>query len=199
MKIPLFIFLLIFTANQTFAQLLDSIALSKEIEYKSLEEALKNPDKVYKLNLKKKKYTTIPKEVFTFKNLQILILSKNKLTEVPKELGNLKNLEKLDLSNNKLFALPIEIGELRNLKDLIINRNIIETLPKEIGNLTKLRFIDMWSNELYEFPDEISLLKDNLKLLDLRVIRMSFRAQDRIYEQLPNTVILFSKGCNCDD
>ncbi|MFC2111240.1 leucine-rich repeat domain-containing protein, partial [Bacteroidota bacterium] len=198
-KINLFILFLILISFQSNAQLLDSIALSKQIEYTSLEEALKNPDKVYKLNLKKKKYKTIPKEVFTFTNLQVLILTKNKITEVPKEIGKLKNLEKLDLSSNKLSGLPAEIGLLINLKDLIINQNMIESLPKEIGNLKNLRFLDMWSNELYRFPDEITLLKDNLKRVDLRVIRMSFKAQDKISEQLPNTTILFSKGCNCDD
>ena len=197
-KNTILIFLLILSF-QVNAQILDSISLSTEYEYKSLDEALKNPEKVYKLTLKRKRLDEIPKEIFTLTNLQELNLKKNKIKKIPKEIGSLRNLQKLNLSQNKLIFLPKEIGMLINLNELILNRNVIEILPPEIGNLTKLRYLDLWSNEIYYFPDEIKKLQNTLKIVDLRVIRMSYNSQDKIAEQLPNTKIFFTKGCNCMD
>ena len=54
----------------------------------------------------------------------------------------------------------------------------------------------MWSNEIDQFPESISQLQQ-LKKVDLRVININEPAQERIKKQLPNTVVLFSGGCNC--
>jgi Leucine-rich repeat (LRR) protein len=191
-------FLFLFAGFECHAQLLDSAALANEPEYMDIATALKNPEKVYKLNLHKKKLTKIPNEVFTFTNLQELYLSKNKLTKIPEEIGKLTKLQVLDVSANNIDTVPKEIGKLINIKKMILNQNNISWLPSDIGNLTKMIFLDMWGNNIQELPKEISKLQNTLKVLDLRVISIKDPKQEIIEKQLPNTKIFFSRACNCD-
>ena len=74
---------LVLFVNQTLAQqpLLDSLTLDTLTAYTSLEEALKNPELVIKLELRKKGLKVFPKEIIQFTNLQYLDLSKNKITD----------------------------------------------------------------------------------------------------------------------
>ena len=192
------LFIIIITAVNTQAQLLDSIALSNEPVYNNINEALKNPEKVYKLDLHKKKLKEIPKEVFTFTNLQELNISKNKLTKIPKDIKLLTKLEVFNVSSNDIDSVPAEIGKLINIKSLILNQNIITKLPPEIGNLVKMTFLDLWGNEIQYFPSEITKLQNTLKVLDLRVISIKEPLQEAIEQQLPNTKIFFSLSCNCN-
>ncbi len=196
--IKIIIFFLFIISYDCRAQLLDSIALSKQIEYTDLALALKNPEKVYKLNFRKKKLKEIPKEIYTFKNLQVLNLSKNKLTEIPKGISVLTKLEVLDVSANDIDTLYSEIGQLVNIKKLILNQNIIAHLPPTISNLTKMTFLDMWGNQIQEFPKEIAKLQNTLKVVDLRVISIHDDKQDDIIKLLPNTKFFFSTSCNCN-
>nr|EMN21484.1 leucine rich repeat protein [Leptospira santarosai serovar Arenal str. MAVJ 401] len=83
--------------------------------YKNLEEALRNPDKVFVLKMKgteRKKLVTLSREIVRFQNLKELDLEGNQLKEFPKEIGNLKNLKLLHLNGNLLETLPKEIGKL---------------------------------------------------------------------------------------
>ena len=179
------------------AQLYKLSELDTIKEFKSLEEALKTPDAVIRLNLKGEKLKTVPKAVFLFKNLQELNLTKTRIDILPKEISELKNLQILNISKNQLITLPAEIGELINLKILRASENELEYLPIEIGKLVELRFMDIWSNNLSGLPDEISNLK-KLRKIDMRVIQYNERDQTEMKELLPNTEILFSKSCNCD-
>ena len=197
MRFRLIFILVVFIGYNSNAQLYKLSELDTIKEYKSLEEALKNPDAVIRLNLKGKKLKTVPKEVFLFKNLQELNLKKTKIDILPKEIGDLKNLQILDVSKNDLVTLPHEIGQLTNLKILKASENELEYLPVEIGKLVELRFLDVWSNNLSGLPDEIADLK-KLKKIDMRVIQYSEREQKQMNELLPKTEIIFSKSCNCD-
>ncbi|MFZ4401497.1 MAG: leucine-rich repeat domain-containing protein [Bacteroidales bacterium] len=179
------------------SQLLSSGQLEEQQLYISLSEALKNPEKVYRLDLSKQKLHNIPKEVFSLYNLQELNLAKNKLAYIPQEISNLTNLQKLNVSKNDLTELPSSIGILTNLTELIANQNDIYKLPAEIGNLINLENLDLWSTSVDVFPDEISKLKDTLKKLDLRVVLINEDRQKAIVDLLPNTFIYFSKSCNC--
>ena len=183
-----------FSAN---AQLLTPNQLEQQPIYTSVSEALKNPEKVYRLDLSKQKLLNIPKNVFSLYNLQELILAKNKLHEISQEIGNLTNLQVLNVSKNDITELPAAIGSLTNLAELIVNQNNIYKLPPEIGNLINLEFLDLWSNEIDVFPIEISKLKNTLKKLDLRVVLINEDKQKAIADLLPNTNIYFSKSCNC--
>src|ERR1035437_6005364 len=87
--------------------------LSKE-KYESVEEtyftfwddALKNPDAVYKLRLTNQNLTAVPEGISKFKNLVSLDLSDNQITELPSELFSLTNLMELNLGNNQLTSIP---------------------------------------------------------------------------------------------
>src|SRR4051812_46486990 len=82
--VPFFLFLIVLSSRIS-AQvgLLDSIRLDTLSGFTSLEEALKHPEEVIKLELRKKKLKAFPPEIFQFTNLQYLDLSKNNITEIP--------------------------------------------------------------------------------------------------------------------
>ncbi len=192
-------FLILFCLACSFvnAQMLDSLSLANETLYTSIEDALANKDKAYRLDLSRNKLEEFPKDIFKLTYLQELDLSKNKIINIPAEIKTLSYLQLLNISKNKIVVVPAEIGELVNLKILSLNQNEIENLPPSIGNLDKLEYLDLWGNYIMEFPKEIENLRNNLKVLDLRVITMKQTNQDAIQDQLPNTNILFSKSCNC--
>ena len=130
--------------------------LRKAKEYKSLEEALAEPDKVYKLNLAEKKLTALPEDLFKLKHLQRLRLAFNRdLTSLDPRIGSLKNLQYISLHSCGLTTLPKEIGKLPNLETLIVESNKISSVPAEIGNLPKIKELKLSYNELTALPEEI--------------------------------------------
>ena len=165
--------------------------------FRSVEEAMTQPDMVFRLNLSKAKLETFPAQIFLFKNLEELDLSRNKLEEVPAAIGRLVHLKKLNLANNKLVHLPDEIGELKELVFLGLNRNELEDLPLTIGHLHSLEVFELWDNELKDLPDEISELQ-NLKMIELRGILFTDEQQKRIDELvIKSAKIYMSPSCNC--
>lgn len=192
--------LLIFvlSMNRLAAQqaLLDSLTLDTLMGFTSLEEALKNPEQVVKLELRKKRLKNIPPEVFQFPNLQYLDLSKNSIAEIPADIAKLKNLQYFSIARNHLVELPPQIGELSNLYYLNANNNDLVAITASIGKLQQLRNFDLWSNNIERFPDELQGMK-SLKILDLRVIMIPDAEQTRIQSLLPHTKIFFSPYCKC--
>ncbi len=180
----------------TKAQLLDSLSLDTLKAFTNLEQALKTPDKVIKLVLRRNKYKTFPTEIFQFTNLQYLDLNKNNIKEIPAQIGTLKNLQYFSISKNGLEKFPIEIGELTNLYYLDGSQNELTELPTEIGKLVNLRNLDLWDNNIDELPDSIKNCV-KLKILDLRAIMISDVKQGQIRSQLRQTKIHFSPYCNC--
>ena len=178
------------------AQLLDQHSRDTARVYRSIERALKDPDRVHVLHLKKKKLKEFPMEVLQFKNLNVLVLSNNKLREVPDELAELEYLQELSFGKNKLRIFPASICKLIHLKRLNLSENFIEAIPKEIGQLKELEVLDLWSNELYFFPDEMAEM-ESLRWMDLSTIQINSDEQQRIAELLPQVNISFSTPCNC--
>lgn len=178
--------------------LYDSLTLDTMIGYTDLATALKEPEKVVKLTLRKQKYESFPAELWKFPNLQYLDLGKNKIKEVPDSISFFTNLQVLHLSKNEIEFLPREIGDLSNLMILDINQNELTSLPPQIGKLKKLKYLDLWSNNLSIFPEELEELSETLLVLDLRVILINADQQDRIKAMLPKTLIYMSPPCKCD-
>lgn len=195
----LLLLVLVLPARAQNRQLLDSLSLDTLTPITSLEEAMKNPDAVIKLVLRREKLKVFPAVIFQFKNLQYLDLSKNDLKELPDSIGMLSNLQVLHLSKNKIEYLPKTIGELSNLQVLEVNQNELVELPMQIGNLKKLVYLDLWSNNIERFPDELHNLRGNLKTMDLRVILINDDVQQRLQQWLPNTKIYFSPNCRCSN
>lgn len=178
--------------------LLDSITLDTMAGFTDLATAMKQPEKVVKLVLRKQHLKAFPAEIWNFPNLQYLDLSKNQITEFPDSLGKLKSLQVLHLSKNKIESLPRELGDLTNLVILDVNQNEVINIPPQIGKLKKLRYLDLWSNNISTFPDELKEIQDNLQILDLRVILINYDTQDRLRKLLPKTTIYFSPPCHCN-
>jgi len=167
--------------------------------FHSLEEAMKNPQKVERLHLKKKKLTAIPSVVFQFTNLVELNLSGNKIEMIPDEIAILKNLKVLNLSNNKIHTIADSIGSLNNLEILDLSRNYINTLPPRIQHLNSLSCLIIWKNEIGRLPNEISALKENLRYLDIR--HNPYPTENILILEglLPETNILKTRHCACND
>jgi Leucine-rich repeat (LRR) protein len=183
-------------AQHSSLMVLDSISLMKAKTYTDLDSALKEPDKVYKLVLRKKKYKAFPKEILSLKNLQYLDLSKNNIKEIPEEIGDLSLLQYLSCSKCQLTKIPKSIGKLQHLYYLNLNQNDIDSIPDEIGQLKKLQVLDLWDNNLSYFPPTMSYL-ENLKKMDVRSILLNEQQQNYIQSLLPNTKIYFSPPCKC--
>ena len=190
--------MLVFTFQKSNAQkvLLDSLTLDTMRAYTNLEEALKNPEKVIKLELRKCKLKSFPMEILKFTNLQYLDLSKNSIKEIPVEISQLKNLQYFAISKNNLQEFPPQIGDLTNLFYLNANQNELTSIPPAIGQLVKLKNIDLWSNDIDSFPEELKNLK-SLLVLDLRVILIPDAEQNRIQGLIPNAKVYFSPYCKC--
>ena len=197
LAISIFLLCILFQANlYAQHQLLDSLTLDTLTAFTSLDEAIKNPDQVIKLILRKKKLKKFPVEILKFTNLQYLDLSKNAIEDLPSEIGLLKDLQYFAIAKNGVEELPHKIGNLTNLVYLDINNNELTTLPYEIGKLEKLKMLDLWSNDIDKFPNEIKNLK-NLRTFDLRVIMIPDAEQVRVQSLLPHTQIFFSPYCKC--
>jgi len=179
-----------------YAQQVDSLTLDTMRAFTSLTEAMKHPEEVIKLVLRKQKLKQFPPEIVKFKNLQYLDLSKNYIKELPPDIDTLQALQVLILSKNSIVTLPREIGKLRNLRILNINQNELIDLPDQIGELVNLEYLDLWSNNIAVFPEQMAGL-EKLKVLDLRVIMIDDDVQKHIKSLLPNTSIQFSPGCRC--
>lgn len=193
----IFVLFFIYFAPGSFAQLLDSAALQKQKVFQSLDEAMVNPEIVYRLNLSKQHLQFIPENVFKLIKLQELVLSRNKIQYIPAEIGLLKNLQILNLSDNKLKTLPAETGMLTNLKYLYLKRNKIELLPIEMEKLISLAYLDLWGNTIIQLPVQMSALTKNLHTIDMRGILIKPEYRNAITALLPDTKVYFS-GCNCN-
>jgi len=181
-----------------FSQKYSTLNLPNNIEYTSLKEALKQPDSVYILKLKRKKLIQLPKEIFLLKNLKVLNLSVNKLNDIPNNIDSLKFLEELDISSNKFTHFPLAITRLAKLTTLKIFRNEIPELPKEIGDMKNLNKLIIWDNPLTNLPDEIGKLKSQIKQLNLSLTLIRDRnIIEKISNLLPDTKIEFPSPCDC--
>jgi len=134
--------------------------------YYSLNEALKEPEKVIILDLSNSNLTNFPSEIKYFINLTELNLSCNSIRQIDFNLGILKSLEKLDISFNSLEILPESFACLSNLKVFTAYYNRFKELPDSIGKLRNLRILELSSNGLIRLPNSIGEL-ENLYYLDL--------------------------------
>lgn len=178
------------------AQLLSQPALDSVRTYRSLEQALKEPDKVYRLDLSGSKLKEVPDGIRVFTNLNALDLGGNKLKAVPEWLGEFAYMQELRIAGNKLEHFPEAICRMGHLKRLDMSRNRITGLPPCMGRLKELVSLDLWSNDLADFPEEIEGM-EALRFLDLRAIMFEQPEMDRIQELLPRAKVSFSQPCNC--
>lgn len=134
--------------------------LGRELWYNSLEDAMREPEKVYKLNLSDQKLKEIPSEIFNFPNLHMLNLSNNKIKEIPSDINRLPYLTMLNLYGNKIRDLHPNMQYLGELRKLYLGKNKLVYAPAFIGGLGKLRHLDMTRN--FVTPYELANLQSQL-------------------------------------
>ena len=118
---------LVVIPQQTVQPSLSADICADKITYRSLEDALKEPNKVCYLDLSRRNLTELPKEVLQFNNLQSLYLNFNKLTILPEDIKNLNNLTSIDLTGN-----PITIEETDRIRSLLPKVNILNIQPMNL-------------------------------------------------------------------
>lgn len=147
----------------------------ENVWYNSLEEALKNPTSVYRLQLKRKG-----------------------LNEFPKELGLFPNLIALDLSKNKIQQFPNHLDDLAQLTFLDLSRNDISEIPSNIHKLSSLEYLDLWDNDIDSIPENILKIK-HLNYLDVRGVAMKRNRYETYIKWMNNIEFYLSEPCDCQE
>lgn len=112
---------------------------SNEGAYWSLQDALKEPEKVISLNLSLQQLKALPPEIEKFINLECLDVSYNELTDFPKEITKLNKLRYLKMAG-------------------LTNLNYIPRILKQIPSLKVIDISDFPNWKDYQFDDAIQLL-----------------------------------------
>ncbi len=85
----------------------------------------------------------------------ILVLSRLGLTSMPNDIYEFKNLKTLNLSNNYIEKINLNIKKLPNLESLILNDNILTVNAIKIKRNTNLKAINLSNNGLIFIPNRM--------------------------------------------
>ena len=132
-------------------------------EFTDINEALKNPEKVFKLNLSNQNILISNEQWKKFINLEYLILKNDHLKVIPVEIAMLKTLKEIDLSGNDFKSLPVEFENLVNLEEIYLNDEKNMNLPKTLSilsKLPKLKSLHLENDNISSLPSEILLFKN---------------------------------------
>jgi Leucine-rich repeat (LRR) protein len=146
-----------------------SDSLQQMQTYNNLEEALKVPEKVFRLDLGNQKLKVEPSFWQQFPNLEYLSLKNDHLKFIPKEISGLKNLKVLDLSGNDFSVLPNELGQLSHLEELFLNDDKYFILNQNVSVLSQmpmLKKLHIENDNLDSIPNNMSKL-EHLEMLFL--------------------------------
>ncbi|EAY30768.1 leucine-rich repeat containing protein [Microscilla marina ATCC 23134] len=182
-------------AKTLFFTLLCSVSLTAQDSstpqvYTSMKEALKNPEKVIKLDLRKQKLRKFPKNIIKCKNIEELNLSDNFIDSLPKEISKLTKLKKLHLSNNRLVHISFEINLLDKLIFLNLGKNHLRKFPIGLCNMTKLEELYLWENYFKTIPTSIRSMR-GIRYIDLSKNPIPYRKTFIIQKYLPKAEINF--------
>jgi len=153
-----FIFAFLFE-NAKAQSALDSTQKSKE--FINLDEALKKPENVYRLNLSNQSLKIADTIWSKFSNLQYLSFKNAHLTQIPTGIGYLKNLNVLDLSGNDFELLPSTFTNLTKLQELYLNdeKNFqFERVIPILSKLPNLKSLHLENDELNSLPNNFYML-----------------------------------------
>lgn len=159
-------------------------------EFTNIDEAAKDPRKVYCLRLENCDIDSIPDIVFSFHNLDQLTITGGLIKEIPDGIKNLtklrtlnlssntietispyikrlKKLETLNLSENKLDILPTEFKELQSLENLDLSFNALKKVYACILSLSNLKHLNITGNDILRLPLDIDRL-DRLQIFEVK-------------------------------
>lgn len=131
----------------------------KNTTFTSIEEALRQPEKVEVLDLGGQKLRTLPADLFRLTRLKKLVLYGNELRELPADIAKLTQLETLDLYDNKLQDLPLALASLGNLTRLDVGNNRLREIPACVFSLQRLEKLYLYGNRLKTLAPDIERLQ----------------------------------------
>ncbi|SHE60535.1 leucine-rich repeat domain-containing protein [Chryseobacterium takakiae] len=135
--ILLFIFLCMSILSKGFSQ--NKTTAQDTETYTSIQEALRNPEKVKRLDLSNQKID-FPKGFWSkFKNLEYLSLKNEGLMFLPEGISELKSLKVLDVSGNDFKVLPSGFTKLTKLEELFLNDEKNIDLSRNIDLISKMK------------------------------------------------------------
>lgn len=134
--------------------------------YHSLDDALREPEAVLKLDLSNRGLVEFPPEILRLPNLRMLLLNQNRIAALPSDLGRLARLSELELNQNAFTEFPSAILELTELNELELSGNRIAALPDTIDRLAQLTELELLDNQLIALPRAVARLShlEELKL-----------------------------------
>lgn len=137
-------------------------SFSQETTFNKIDEALKNPSVVKRLDLSNQKIDFNTTDLSIFKNLEYLSLKNEHLKILPSQIGKLENLKVLDLSGNEFSELPSEYKNLTSLKEIVLNEDKNLNLYQNIEVLKflpHLQIIHLEKDDLKELPPNFNQLQ----------------------------------------
>ncbi len=164
---PGLFFLFLLLINQSKAQQQDTV-------YSDINDALKNPEKVFYLSLDcdENNDSLFYENISKFRNLEVLSISNSKNKFLSEKISALKNLQRLyitsctDIDFAKLFN---QLAAVNDLKTLSINDCGMKSCPREIQKLKFLQSLIITDND--EFDTE-QLVKQVSKLPKLQKLAL---------------------------
>ncbi len=191
------VLVLLFTTS-----LWSQIKYDKNREFNDLNDALKNPELIYRLNLSNQNLKLDGVDWSKFINLEYLSLKNDHLKEIPNGITKIKTLKSIDLSGNDFDVLPSDFANLEFLEEIKLNDEIKMDLPKTLDILAKLPILKslyLENDQLKTIPSEVLKMKslenlylgnnqiekvpvlkklDHLKYLDLKDNKIKTDLQD---------------------
>jgi leucine-rich repeat protein SHOC2 len=137
--------------------LLSEEQLKEQKVYRDLDEALREPEKVFILDLTGQHLTFLPNSIGRLKNLQVLKLGWKIKDSTPRRVvrhskhvgGGIIHLDRLQgkyIDYNALTSLPDSISQLQNLQKVYLGYNQLASVPFILAQLKNLQFIDLIGN-----------------------------------------------------
>ncbi len=160
----LFAFALFAFASGPFARADDDIKIAPW--FTSLDEALRQPDSVVKLDLSGQDLDALPAAVLELRELRLLLLNNNRLTSLPADLGRLAKLSELELNHNAFTTFPRPLLDLTALNELELSGNRLDALPADLDRLAGLTELELLDNQITDLPPALGRLAhlEELKL-----------------------------------
>ncbi|MBB1192789.1 leucine-rich repeat domain-containing protein [Flavobacterium sp. SOK18b] len=139
------------------------IKYEKNKEFNNLNDALNNPELIYRLNLSNQNIKLDTVDWSKFINLEYLSLKNDHLTEIPSGISNIKTLKSIDLSGNDFDVLPSDFSNLKLLEEVRLNDESKMDLPKTLDVLAKLPMLKslyLENDQLKTLPTELLKIKN---------------------------------------
>ena len=165
---------------------------NREINFQSLTEALREPLRVYHLNLADQNLQTVPREILEMPNLISLDLSGNAIKSLEGvDFSSLKKLQYLEMADNQLREIPEDFIQNLPVQELILlnlNSNSLRAIPESINRLTFLEELLLANNKLQNLPA--------LRFKFLKRLRIDRNGLDQFPQTLLRLVKLESLNLN---